>query len=165
MSQETTQTAESEFEVREQKLATYREKGIEPFGYEYERSHTIKEALAFGDGLNPGDKTDHHVKVSGRIKAKRGHGKAVFANVSDQSGAIQLYASVNDLDSFDLFEMLDVGDIVGVEGSIFSTRRGETTIKVLSFSLLTKSLHPLPEKYHGLQDKEARYRRRYSRYS
>ncbi len=161
MSQETTQTAESEFEVREQKLTTYREKGIDPFAFEYDRSHMIVDALALGNDLNPGDKTEHVVRVCGRIKAKRGHGKAVFANVSDQSGSIQLYASVNDLGSFDLFEMLDVGDIVGAEGTIFSTRRGETTIKITSFSLLTKSLHPLPEKYHGLQDKEARYRRRY----
>ena len=161
MSQETTQTTESEFEVRENKLSIYREKGIEPFGYEYDRTHTIQDALNLGDGLSAGDKTDHIVRVAGRIKAKRGHGKAVFANVSDQTGAIQLYASVNDLDMFDLFEMLDVGDIVGVTGTIFLTRRGEITINVSSFSLLTKSLHPLPEKYHGLQDKEARYRRRY----
>lgn len=161
MSQETTQTSESEFEVRENKLSIYRDKGIEPFGYAYDRTHTIQEALNVGEGLNAGDKTDQTVSVAGRIKAKRGHGKAVFANVSDQTGGIQLYASVNDLDAFDLFEMLDVGDIVGLTGTIFLTRRGETTIHVSSFSLLTKSLHPLPEKYHGLQDKEARYRRRY----
>ena len=99
MSQETTQTAESEFEVREQKLTTYREKGIEPFGYEYDRTHTIEQALSFGEGLTAGDKTEQVVQIAGRLKAKRGHGKAVFANVSDQTGAIQLYASVNDLDS------------------------------------------------------------------
>ena len=117
--------------------------------------------MSLGDGLNAGDKTAHVVSVTGRIKAKRGHGKAVFSNITDQTGTIQLYASVNDLDAFEQFEWLDVGDIVGVTGSVFLTRRGETTINVDSFSLLTKSLHPLPEKYHGLQDKEARYRRRY----
>ena len=161
MSQETTQTTESEFEVREQKLANYRKQGIEPFDYQYDRTHTVQQALSLGDGLNAGDKTAHVVSVTGRIKAKRGHGKAVFSNITDQTGTIQLYASVNDLDAFEQFEWLDVGDIVGVTGSVFLTRRGETTINVDSFSLLTKSLHPLPEKYHGLQDKEARYRRRY----
>ena len=161
MSQETTQTTESEFDVRLNKLDTYREQNIEPFAYGYDRSHHIADALALVEGLGAGEKSDHTVQICGRIKAKRGHGKAIFANVSDASGSVQLYASVNDLPSFSQFEMLDVGDIVGVTGSLFCTRRGEITINVDSFELLTKSLHPLPEKYHGLQDKEARYRRRY----
>lgn len=161
MSQETIQSSESEFEVREQKLATYRNQGVEPFAYEFKRSHSINDALALVAGLSAGETSDHVVQLAGRIKAKRGHGKAIFANILDQSGSIQLYASVNDLDTFSQFEMLDVGDIVGVSGAIFCTRRGEISVNVASFTLLTKSLHPLPEKYHGLQDKEARYRRRY----
>jgi lysyl-tRNA synthetase class 2 len=161
MSHDSLQTSESEFEVREHKLALYREKNINPFAYEYARTHPVQSALILGEGLTPGEKTSHAVSITGRIKAKRGHGKAVFANLSDHSGTIQLYASVNDLDSFNQFEWLDIGDIVGVTGTIFLTRRGEITVNVSSFSLLTKSLHPLPEKYHGLQDKEARYRRRY----
>ena len=161
MTNEPTITNESEFDVRKQKLSTYRDQGIDPFAYEFERSHSILGALQLVGDLPAGEKSDHTVKLAGRIKAKRGHGKAIFANISDQTGSIQLYASVNDLSSFLQFEMLDVGDIVGVEGSIFCTRRGEISVNVSSFVLLTKSLHPLPEKYHGLQDKEARYRRRY----
>tara|TARA_A100001015_G_scaffold247200_1_gene283917 strand:- start:2840 stop:4321 length:1482 start_codon:yes stop_codon:yes gene_type:complete len=161
MTNEPTITNESEFDVRKQKLTTYRDQGIDPFAYEFERSHSILRALQLVGDLPAGEKSDHTVKLAGRVKAKRGHGKAIFANISDQTGSIQLYASVNDLSSFLQFEMLDVGDIVGVEGSIFCTRRGEISVNVSSFLLLTKSLHPLPEKYHGLQDKEARYRRRY----
>ncbi|MEC8677339.1 MAG: lysine--tRNA ligase [Candidatus Margulisiibacteriota bacterium] len=161
MNEEINQSSESEFDVRNQKLTTYRDQGIEPFAYEFKRSHSIGSALALVDGLGAGEKTEHHVQLAGRVKAKRGHGKAIFANITDQTGSIQLYASVNDLDSFSQFEMLDVGDIIGVEGTIFCTRRGEISVNVAAFTLLTKSLHPLPEKYHGLQDKEARYRRRY----
>lgn len=161
MSQETTQATESEFDIRKQKLTTYKEKNINPFAYEFNRSHVINDAVALGHGLSAGDKTDHVVRICGRLKAKRGHGKAIFANLTDETNTIQLYASVNDLESFEEFELLDIGDIIGVEGTIFSTRRGELSVHIQSFSLLTKSLHPLPEKYHGLQDKEARYRRRY----
>lgn len=158
---EQTQTTESEFDVRKKKLADYQQSGTNPFAYSFHRSHAIAEALDLGATCEAGEKTTHTVRMSGRIKAKRGHGKAIFANITDQSGSIQLYASVNTLSSFDAFSLLDVGDIVGVEGLLFSTRRGELSVDVQSFELLTKSLHPLPEKYHGLQDKEARYRRRY----
>ena len=106
------------------------------------RSHSIAYALALVEGLAAVEKSDHQVQLAGRIKAKRGHGKAIFANISDQTGSIQLYASVNDLESFSQFEMLDVGDIVGVDGEIFCTRRGEISVNVASFTLLTKSLHP-----------------------
>ena len=158
---EQTQTTESEFDVRKKKLADYQQSGTNPFAYSFHRSHAIAETLDLGAACQAGEKTTHTVRISGRIKAKRGHGKAIFANITDQSGSIQLYASVNTLSSFDAFSLLDVGDIVGVEGLLFSTRRGELSVDVQSFELLTKSLHPLPEKYHGLQDKEARYRRRY----
>lgn len=162
MSQETETTVTDELEVRKEKLTTYRDKGINPFGYSFNRSEKIDLVLSEHKDLEAGGKTEHVVKIAGRIMAKRGHGKAIFANIKDDSGAIQLYASVNDLvDKFDFFDMLDIGDIVGVEGLVFCTRRGEITVDVRSFELLTKSLRPLPEKYHGLQDKEARYRQRY----
>ncbi|MGA0241686.1 MAG: lysine--tRNA ligase [Candidatus Marinamargulisbacteria bacterium] len=161
MNQEINETLDSEFDIRRQKLNHYRKNNIEPFAYCYDRTHTIQAALDLAAGLEAGQKTNHVVAIAGRIKAKRGHGKAIFVNISDQSNSLQLYASVNDLDSFDLFGQLDVGDIIGATGTIFCTRRGEITVSVTSFSLLTKSLHPLPEKYHGLQDKESRYRKRY----
>tara|TARA_A100001015_G_scaffold319158_1_gene441227 strand:+ start:564 stop:2045 length:1482 start_codon:yes stop_codon:yes gene_type:complete len=161
MTQEQINSTDSEFEIRQQKLTTYRDQGIEPFEYDYKRSHSIAEALELVAGLDAGQTTDHHVKIAGRLKAKRGHGKAIFCNLMDASSVIQLYASVNDLSTFAQFELLDIGDIVGIEGVLFCTRRGEISVNVSSFKLLTKSLHPLPEKYHGLQDKEARYRQRY----
>ena len=162
MTNESPTSVSDELEVRKEKLTTYSEKGINPFGYSFERSHKIADVLFENDGLEAGTKTENRVQIAGRIMAKRGHGKAIFGNIKDDTGAIQLYASVNDLaDQFELFGMLDIGDIVGVEGLIFCTRRGEITVDVRSFQLLTKSLRPLPEKYHGLQDKEARYRQRY----
>ena len=162
MSQETDIPVTDELEVRKEKLSIYKNKGIDPFGYSFDRSHKIGPVLAEHHDLEAGNKTEQVVRVAGRVMAKRGHGKAIFANIKDDSGAIQLYASINDLaEKFEDFGLLDIGDIVGVEGLIFSTRRGETTIDVRSFQLLTKSLRPLPEKYHGLQDKESRYRQRY----
>ena len=162
MSQETEVSVSDELQVRKEKLGIYLEKGVNPFGYSFERSHKIGSVLSDHVGLEAGTKTEQVVRIAGRVMAKRGHGKAIFANIKDDSGAIQLYASVNDLvDKFDDFGLLDIGDIVGIEGLIFCTRRGEITIDVRSFELLTKSLRPLPEKYHGLQDKEARYRQRY----
>ncbi len=152
----------SELEIRQQKLDQYRSDNIEPFEYSYKRSHHISEIIEQHAKLEGGEKTEHSVCVSGRIMAKRGHGKVVFINVKDESGTIQLYISVNELgDAFKQVEMLDVGDIIGAEGLVFCTRRGELSINVKTCKLLTKSLHPLPEKYHGLQDKEARYRQRY----
>ena len=162
MSQETEASTSDELKVRKEKLNTYSEKGINPFGYSFERSHKIANILSENDGLEAGTKTENRVQIAGRIMAKRGHGKAIFSNIKDDTGAIQLYASVNVLNNeFDVFGLLDVGDIVGIDGLVFCTRRGEITIDVQSFQLLTKSLRPLPEKYHGLQDKEARYRQRY----
>ncbi len=161
MNHNTESVAVSEHENRLQKRALYESEGTNPFAYAYNRTHTIADALALAAGCGPGEKTTHQVAVCGRIKAKRGHGKAMFVNITDQTGTIQLYASVNDLGDLTHFERLDVGDIVGVQGALFTTRRGEITINIQSFALLTKSMHSLPEKYHGLQNKEARYRQRY----
>ena len=95
--------------------------------------------------------------------AKRVHGKAFFGNLMDQSNTIQFYANLNKLgeDNFNLLLSLDTGDFIGIKGTPFKTRRGELTIDITNFELLSKSLLPLPEKYHGLQDKELRYRHRY----
>ena len=95
---------------------------------------------------------------------KRDHGKSSFANVQDSEGQIQIYVRRNVIgnDRYDIYKMLDVGDIVGVEGVVFRTRTGELTVLANTLELLSKSLRPLPEKWHGLQDKETRYRQRYA---
>jgi lysyl-tRNA synthetase class 2 len=103
------------------------------------------------------------VSVGGRLRALRGHGGSMFADLIDQSGKIQLFFSKNDIGEkqFELLKLLDLGDFIGVEGNVFKTQAGELTIKVSSFSLLTKSIIPLPEKFHGLLDMEIRLRQRY----
>ncbi len=103
------------------------------------------------------------VKMSGRLMALRTHGKASFADVRDMTGLIQLYAKIDLLgeERYEFFTELDMGDIIGFEGEVFKTNRGQISIKIKSFTLLTKSLRPLPEKFHGLKDKEMRYRQRY----
>ncbi|MBW2990217.1 lysine--tRNA ligase, partial [Candidatus Woesearchaeota archaeon] len=117
------------------------------------------------DKLKPSDKDSmrNAVKVAGRLMTIRVMGKASFAHLMDESGQIQLYFKQDELgkDAYKLFKKLDIGDIIGVEGSVFKTKKGEVTVNVKKFELLTKSLRPLPEKFHGLKDTELRYRQRY----
>lgn len=144
--------------VRREKLAELKQEGIEPYGGKFNRTHYAKDIL---------DDFEKHegqtVTIAGRLMAKRGHGKAGFADLQDVSGVIQLYTRLNDLGEQDyrLFEKLDIGDIIGVEGTVFKTRMGEVTISVTKLTLLSKSLRPLPEKWHGLKDVDLRYRQRY----
>ncbi len=139
-----------------------REKGVEPYKYSYERSGTIAEML-----LKYKDATDQESgtreKICGRVMSMRGHGKTAFFHVMDASGKMQVYARkdvLGDAD-YEIFRKTDIGDIVGVEGTVFRTHTGEITVKAAKVEMLTKSLLPLPEKWHGLKDKETRYRKRY----
>jgi len=143
--------------VRREKLEEFRSKGMEPFPYRYEKDHTAAEILAKGEQIT------EEVSVTGRIVLKRGHGKTAFAHLQDETGKIQIYGKLDDLGekNYELYQKLDLGDIIGVKGKIFKTKTGEITIRLSSFVLLCKSLHPLPEKWHGLSDKELRYRERY----
>ncbi len=152
-----------EQEVRYEKLQGLREKGVEPFVHTFNRTHPIgpiceKFAHLEGEMTSP-----EPVTIAGRLMAKRGHGKATFGNVMDESGSIQYYANLDTLgeDNYNQLLHLDMGDIIGVTGLVFRSKKGELSIRVASYQLLTKALHPLPEKYHGLQDKELRYRERY----
>ncbi|MBU0600409.1 lysine--tRNA ligase [bacterium] len=143
---------------RLEKLERLKEEGIDPFGGRYEvnsNSQEIKEHFKEGE-----EKT---VKIGGRIIFLRQHGKACFANIKDAKGEIQVYAKYDLLGekNYRFFTKLDIGDFIGVSGKVFRTLKGEITISVEEFTFLTKSLHPLPEKYHGLQDVELRYRQRY----
>lgn len=147
-------------QVRLEKLAELKEKGINPFGGKFEPTHHAQTILEHSQELID---SQEEVVIAGRLMAKRGHGKAGFANLQDISGQIQIYSRLNDVgeEAHDLFKKADIGDILGVSGPIFITQKGEVTIAVKSVTLLTKSLQPLPEKFHGLKDVDLRYRQRY----
>lgn len=151
--------------VRREKLEKLKELGLDPFGQRYDREDyalDIKEKYQDVDH-DAFENMDDTAKVAGRIMFIRKMGKASFFTIQDRTGLIQIYISVNDIgeDSYELFKSADIGDIVGVYGKVMKTKTGEVTIKCLEYTHLTKALRPLPEKFHGLTDKEERYRRRY----
>lgn len=151
--------------VRRDKLRYWRDKGVDPFGGRFEVTHHAADISRTAASLSKEELAERHIQVrmAGRLMTKRGHGKASFAHLQDLTGMIQLYGKSDRLgeEGYEQFEKLDIGDWVGVSGTLFKTNRGEVTVNVASFDLLTKSLRPLPEKWHGLQDIETRYRRRY----
>ncbi|MFP4465671.1 MAG: lysine--tRNA ligase [Candidatus Goldiibacteriota bacterium] len=139
------------------------EKGIQPYAYSYERTGSVAEILEKYKDVKEGEEGDAVEQAAGRLISVRGHGKTTFANIKDMTGKIQVYARKDDIgaDVYADFKKMDIGDIVGVRGKVFRTRTGELTVKAEKAELLTKSLMPMPEKWHGLKDKETRYRRRY----
>lgn len=146
--------------VRLEKMDALRERGVDPFGHRFDITHHIDEIIANKDALI---ESGEEVKIAGRIMAKRGQGKAGFANIADISGNIQIY-SRQDIVGEEMhwfFKKADIGDIVGITGVVFVTDRGELSIKVHKYDHLCKSMRPLPEKFHGLTDTELRYRQRY----
>ena len=153
--------------ARREKLAALIERGIAPFGYRFERSHSAQEALEAYEE----DGVEVSVSTAGRIVSMRPHGKATFVHIGDRSGKIQLYFRRDVLgdDDYELLKLFDLSDFIGVRGSLFRTRTQEVTIKVEEFQLLTKALRPLPfgkedaegEQHGGLTDPEMRYRQRY----
>ena len=147
-----------QIQQRRKKLATWQEEGIDPYGGRFERSHLSQEIKDNFDTLE-----SQTVSVAGRLMSLRDMGKASFAHLQDHAGRIQVYAKIDVLGEkgYSDFLRLDLGDIIGVTGTVFRTKRGEITIQVHSFQLLSKSLRPLPEKWHGLRDVELRYRQRY----
>jgi lysyl-tRNA synthetase class 2 len=147
---------------RREKLARLRESGVEPFPHSFERRTEIEAVRAAHDGLTAGEETADRYRVAGRIAARRGHGKAAFLDLVDGSGRIQLHAREDVLgaERFEGLVGVDLGDIVGVEGTVFATKRGELSLRVENWTLLAKSLRPPPDKYHGLEDVELRYRHR-----
>ncbi|MFA5882125.1 MAG: lysine--tRNA ligase [Eubacteriales bacterium] len=144
--------------VRRRKLEELKEKGINPFGGKFNTTHKAQEILDRFDELE-----NSQVVIAGRIMAKRDMGKATFAHIQDVSGRIQVYARVNEIgpEQYELFTHFDIGDIIGVSGKVFKTQRGEISVWAGEITLLSKSLRPLPEKWHGLKDVELRYRQRY----
>ena len=151
--------------VRREKAEKLRSLGLDPFGDRYDRDSLANDIKEKYKDLTHEEleSMDEHAKVAGRIMFIRKMGKASFFSIQDKSGKIQIYISINDIgeEDYTLFKTADIGDIVGVEGKIMKTMTGEVTIKCLKYTHLVKALKPLPEKFHGLQDKEERYRRRY----
>lgn len=146
---------------RVQKLEEIRSRGINPYPYRFDVTHPAQDILDNAEALITAEQA---VSVAGRLMSKRGHGKGGFAHIMDRTGRIQLHIGQSQIgeDAYDLYKrLIDVGDYIGVRGAVFHTQTGETTIKVSELTLLSKSLRSLPEKWHGLQDVEIRYRQRY----
>jgi lysyl-tRNA synthetase class 2 len=148
---------------RLEKLENWKKNGVEPYALSYhhrDKTSTIHDRFSH---LEDGQEGDYTASLAGRIMALRRHGKACFADIEDGEGRLQLLASLDSLGEkdYEMFMELDIGDWIGVEGEIFKSRRGEITVRVTGFELLSKSLRPLPEKWHGLKDVELRYRQRY----
>ncbi len=147
--------------IRREKVLQLAEQKIECYPYRFDRSHHVRDILGNFETL---EKDETEISVAGRIMLKRKMGKVFFADLHDSTERIQIYVRKNDVgdETFDLFNQVDLGDIIGCKGTVFVTRTGERTVKVASLELLTKALHPLPDKHSGLTDKETRYRRRYA---
>jgi lysyl-tRNA synthetase class 2 len=145
---------------RIRKLEALRELGINPYPYRFQRTHGVAEAIENEESLAA---SETRIGIAGRVMSIRKHGHTSFGNIKDDTGSIQFYLRDDEVDELDLkvFNLIDVGDIIGLWGILFRTRTGELTIRVSKLEILSKSLRPLPEKFHGLQDKEIRYRRRY----
>ncbi|MBD3861487.1 lysine--tRNA ligase [Bacillus sp. 28A-2] len=154
-----------QFQVRRDKMNKMREEGIDPFGERYDRSHQSAQIIAEYDEFSKEDLEEKaaQVTIAGRMMTKRGKGKAGFAHIQDLEGQIQIYVRKDSVgeEAYELFKSSDLGDIIGVTGTVFKTNVGELSIKASSFEVLTKALRPLPDKYHGLKDVEQRYRQRY----
>lgn len=149
------------YAVRVEKLGSLRDKGEDPYRANWEQKHTASEALALYDDASD---SGPEVSVAGRILVMRVMGKASFVKILDRSGIIQLYVTRDELgaDVYNgTFKKLDLGDIIGVRGPLFKTKTGEVTVRVVEYRLVSKSLRPLPEKWHGLSDSDQIYRQRY----
>lgn len=155
---ETQQDLNELIKVRRDKMQAFADKGIEPFGRNYSITHHAQDILDNFEALS-----EKSVRIAGRLTAIRGHGKASFAVLADITGTIQIYFKLDIIgeEQYANFKLLDIGDIIGLEGIVFKTHRGEITVRVTSFTIEAKSLRPLPEKFHGLKDIETRYRQRY----
>jgi lysyl-tRNA synthetase, class II len=143
-------------EQRKAKLAALRAKGIDPFSNKFQPTEKCAEARSnYAEG--------REVAIAGRVTAHRDMGKSMFIDVRDQSGRLQVYAQKNVLgdEQFDVFRHLDLGDFIGARGTLFTTKTGEISVKLATFTILAKALRPPPEKWHGLADTEIRYRQRY----
>ena len=151
------------FNQRLKKLDEIKKLKLNPYPYKYENKDNAKHILEHFKNLKDQEKTKHKVSIAGRLMTIRAMGKATFAHIQDQTGKVQIYLREDDLKKQygNFTSLIDIGDIIGIKGTVFRTKMGEITIHVDSYELLTKSLRPLPEKWHGIKDIELRYRQRY----
>ena len=151
--------------VRIEKMKELQEKGINPFGHRFDVTTNSKEIKEKYDHMTKEElhEIEIPVTIAGRIMTKRGKGKVGFMHIQDKYGQIQIYVRQDEIgdEAYELFDKADLGDIVGIEGTVFRTNTGELSVKAKVYTHLVKALRPLPEKYHGLSDVEERYRRRY----
>ncbi|ANU26842.1 lysine--tRNA ligase [Planococcus versutus] len=151
--------------VRRQKMQAFRDNGMDPFGGRFERTHLSQEIIEQYGELSKEklEETPYEVIIAGRVMTKRGKGKAGFAHIQDLKGQIQIYVRKDAIgdEAYEIYNTVDLGDILGIKGVVFKTNVGELSIKVKEVEFLTKALRPLPEKFHGLKDVEQRYRQRY----
>ncbi len=155
---------EAERQRRIAAIESMREAGVNPYPYRFDRTHQLGEIRASHGSLEPGTETTDEVTVAGRIMLKRDQGKLIFCTLRDRSDDIQLFVSksvVGD-DAFDAINTYNLGDWVGVTGTVMTTRKGELSVKVTSAQLLAKAVRPLPDKWHGITDVDTRYRQRYA---
>ena len=151
------------------KAAQLRSQGIDPYPPRFDRTHTTAEAAELFEELETAstNEDDHPqteaIRVAGRIMARRGQGKASFIDLKDGTGSVQIFARQNTMgdEAYAIIDLLDIGDIIGVEGAVIRTRRGEISVAAAEITVLTKSMRPLPDKWGGLQDQEVRFRQRY----
>ena len=161
-----TQRSKALAESRQDKLRKLRAQGIDPYPPRFHRTHTNREAMDWYQKAEAGRGEGYHSRkkltVAGRITALRDMGKAAFLDLRDGSQRLQVHLRSDVLEeSYSLMETLDLGDVLGVEGTMFRTRRGEVTLQARNIVLLAKAHRPPPEKWHGLRDVEVRYRQRY----
>lgn len=151
--------------VRRQKMQNFRDHGMDPFGGRFERTHLSQEIIEQYGELSKEEleETPHEVIIAGRVMTKRGKGKAGFAHIQDLKGQIQIYVRKDTIgeEAYEFYNTVDLGDILGIKGTVFKTNVGELSVKAKEVEFLTKALRPLPEKFHGLKDVEQRYRQRY----
>ncbi len=150
-------------EEKQKKLDKLLQKGMNPFPHQFKRTHLSSLVQKQYESLQAGEFAEKEIQIAGRLMLMRDMGKASFFNIQDPEGSQQCYVKTKELDakSLDFFSLVDIGDIIGVQGFPFKTRTGELTIRCKNFQILCKTLEPLPEKYHGLEDKELKYRYRY----
>ncbi|MEC6747887.1 lysine--tRNA ligase [Marinilactibacillus sp. XAAS-LB27] len=159
------ETLNDQLMVRREKMNELRERGIDPFGGRFERTHFSSELHEAFEDKSKEDlsEEEHSVTIAGRMMTKRGKGKAGFANLKDKKGTIQIYVrkdAVGD-EEYESFIAADLGDFLGIEGTIMKTNTGEVTVRAKKLTYLSKALRPLPDKYHGLTNVEQKYRQRY----
>jgi lysyl-tRNA synthetase class 2 len=153
---------EQALQARRAKLDRLRERGVEPFALSFQPDRSLREIRDAFAGLDAGIETGERVRVAGRVVLLRRHGKLSFATIRDRDAELQLFLTQGALgDGYALVEDLDLGDIVGAEGELVTTRRGELSVKADRLTLLTKALRPMPEKWHGLKDPDVQQRQRY----